>query len=72
MTTKELLIACGSGVMPKVKNEVFGIGQVTTIKDNDRYIGCAVKFESPNYDIWFWDSNETDKRTKYMRELSLL
>lgn len=72
LNTKQLLIACGKGEFPQVSHPILGIGQVVTIKNNGRNFGCSVKFEVPDYDVWFTDSQDTDKRTKYMRELTLI
>ena len=71
MTFEELLIACSSGKMPKVRTQGGSIGTVCVIKDNGRHKGCAVNFPGIAWDTWFTDSDETDKRTRYMRELSL-
>jgi len=70
MTFEELLKASANG-LPKV-NYNGNIGKVTTIKDNGRYRGCAVNFFGKSYDDWFHDSDETDKRSKYMRDLTVI
>lgn len=79
MTFEELLIACSCGKMPTV--ELIGkpvkfsnqnLGVVTTIKDNGRHRGVAVKFKDLDYDTWFHDLDDTDKRSRYMRELKIV
>lgn len=74
MTFIELLTSCSKGTLPLVLHEKFGVGCVTTIKhqsDGSKFKGCAVRFYSIPYDTWFSDSDDTDKRSKYMRELIL-
>jgi hypothetical protein len=57
---------------PSVFHKEFGVGNVTTIKDNGKYKGVGITFvNGPNYEVWFWDSGDTDKRTRYMRDLVL-
>lgn len=78
MTFKELLIACGAGEMPMVeasetpKNAKSNIGQVLNIKFRDPYTGCGVLFPGLNYLVWFNADDGTDKRSRYMRKLTLL
>lgn len=81
MTLEELLKACASGKMPKVKcsskinNATSQIGQVTVIKcdtGHASYRGCAVKFPPNNYDNWFYEEDGTDGRKHYMKELELV
>lgn len=70
MTFEELLRACGNnGRLPEV---VYNgkIGKVTTIRDNGLLKGCSVNL-GKDYDDWFHDSESTDKRSKYMRDLTL-
>lgn len=77
MTFQELLKSCSEGEFPTVQyiGEIrfakSNIGKVNTVKENGRHKGCAVTFEGLNYSTWFSDSEETDKRTKYMRDLIL-
>jgi hypothetical protein len=79
MTFEELLKACASGEMPKVKligthrNITTGaIGQVVTIKKNRNHGGVSVDFGIINYDCWFHDSKDEDKRSNYMYQLELI
>jgi hypothetical protein len=68
MKFEDLLKACASGLPIVYYNG--NKGQVTTIKDNGRYKGCAVNF-GKNYDEWFHDVESEDKRSKYMKDLNL-
>ncbi len=70
MTFIDLLNACAYGSLPKVKYNNAD-GAVTTIKDNGKYKGCGVSFPGIYGEVWFWDSPETDKRSRYMRDLTL-
>jgi hypothetical protein len=77
MTFDDLLNSTPNGLpMVKVDHDIRGatsrIGKVVVIKDNGRHRGCAVQFPGLNYDTWFSDSEETDARSKYMRQLTLL
>jgi hypothetical protein len=79
MTMKELLKACGDGEMPKVKlisHRKYiaegSIGQVVTIKNNRSFGGCSVDFGIINYDCWFHDSEDNDKRSSYMYQLEIV
>ncbi len=75
MTFEELLKASCNG-LPEVKTFVAvnratsNIGKVVALKDNGKFKGCAVQFPGLDYDIWFTDSNETDKRSRYMYHLA--
>lgn len=80
MTIEQLLKACSSGNMPRVRIETpvrhstAHTGIVTTIKqsaDCEGHTGCAVRFDGMKYDSWFHAKTGTDKRTRYMSELSL-
>lgn len=60
--------------MPCVDHPALGFGRVTVIKDKadgSNFRGCAVRFDNMNYDVWFHDSTDTDKRSKYLRELTI-
>jgi hypothetical protein len=72
MTIADVLqsLACQSGKMPQVITNSGVVGQVTTIKDNGKHRGIGVQFPDLNYETWFNDSNDTDKRFRYMRDLS--
>lgn len=72
MTFKEILRACASGEMPCVETKDGTMGQVVTIKSNGRHKGIAVYFSGVGCDTWFTDSDDTDNRTKYMRDLRLV
>lgn len=73
MTFKELLTKSAElGEFPRVFYPEHGPGTITVLKNNRSYKGCGVQFDSLNYDKWFWDSDEADKRTKYMRDLTFL
>lgn len=78
MTFQELLKACASGKMPRVKStehfkgHTSTTGTVTTIKTNGKHSGCAVTFDGMAYDTWFHEEWEEDKRSKYMNQLILL
>lgn len=71
MTVIELLKACAeAGDFVKVSHK-GKVGIVTTFKGGGSHFkGCAVRFDDKTYDDWFWDSDETDNRRKYMRDLS--
>lgn len=74
MTMKELLKACGSGEMPRVlltDDLCYRTGTICTIK-NGSTKGCAVIFDTSRYEQWFHDSQETDRRRRYMRDLMLI
>lgn len=47
-------------------------GKVTVIKSNGRHSGVGVLFPGLNYDIWFHNSDDTDKRSRYIRDLILV
>lgn len=68
----ELIKACAKGRLPKVKTGTGLVGQVSVIKDNGRHKGIGVVFPGLEYDTWFNDSEETDKRSRYMRELVIV
>lgn len=78
MNFSELLIACGSGKMPRViytgdnhkKIKKGTSGTITTIKDNGRHKGVAVNFGN-DWDDWFHESDDTDKRSLYLRDLTI-
>lgn len=72
MQWSDLIKACASGSLPKVKTEKGTIGQVSVIKANDRYRGIGVALPELNYDLFYHDSEDTDKRSRYMRDLSLV
>lgn len=85
MTFEELLKACGSGKLPKVKtskpfshkNAEGGfsrpeIGVVVTIKNTDRHKGCAVYYEGLNWYPWYRADNGNDYRSQYMRDLTII
>lgn len=70
MTVKDLLKEAGSGEMPSVIDVTTReTGRVTCIKSNDNYRGCEVKFPLKNWNVWYHDSEEKDKRSRYMRDL---
>jgi hypothetical protein len=77
MTFEELLKACQTGTMPKVKVLYMlpyaqsDIGTVTTIKDNGKHKGIGVQFPGMKWETWFADSKDNYRRTKYMRDLIL-
>jgi hypothetical protein len=71
MTFEEVLKACAIGEMPKVKDSVGRVGQVITIKNGDGYHGIAVLFDDQNWADWFRAGDDTDRRRKYMRDLTL-
>lgn len=74
MKFDEMLKACSIGVMPMVEHEKLGVGRVTVIKskaDGSTFVGCAVRFNGYNFDLWFHDSDGQDKRSRYMYELKL-
>lgn len=75
MTFTELLETVGAEAkLPEVFHKELGVGRVTVIKDQadgSKFRGCAVRFPQLNYDTWFTDSKETDKRSKYLRDLWL-
>ncbi len=68
-------MACGSfKVRSKVpiQGATSHIGIVQELKIlNEKNRGCGVKFPGLNYNTWFHDSDGTDKRTKYMRDLEI-
>ncbi len=74
---EDILKACLSGKMPRVQssepikftNETKGT--VTTIKANAKHCGVGVTFDGLNYELWFTESDDTDKRTRYIRQLTL-
>ncbi len=71
LTFEDVLKACAGGNMPKVVTEKGTVGIVTTIKDNGRYKGIAVKLWGMDYDLWFHESDSSDKRSRYIRDLKL-
>lgn len=70
MTFEELLKQCADGKMPQVLYN-GKICQVVTIKNGDGYFGVGVNIGNKWVD-WFHAENGTDKRKKYMSELSPL
>lgn len=77
MTFSELLAACINGLpdvecTSKVHGALNNRGKVVVIKDNGRFRGCGVQFSGLNYDTWFWDSEEGDARSHYMRDLKVV
>ncbi len=78
MKFEEILKACSSGKLPKVlsscpiKYAQSAKGTVTTIKANGKHSGVGVTFEGLDYELWFHDSDDTDKRTRYLRDLTLI
>jgi hypothetical protein len=78
MRWDELLKAFSHGKMPSVKVEnipefsTSNVGVVSVIKDNGRHRGVGVVFPGLKYDTWFHDSDGTDKRSKYLRDLHLV
>lgn len=79
MTRQELLDALPKGFpkveftgLPPLKFVSSNIGQVTSIRLIGKHIGVGVQFEGVNYDHWFHDSDETDKRSRYLRDLKLV
>ncbi len=82
LTFEELLKACSSGEMPQVfvddtiRGASSNVGTVVCIKkqnvSNWHTQGCAVHFPGMKYTIWFNAVTETDKRSRYMAELTLL
>jgi len=70
MTFKELLQQCANGEMPKVLYN-GKVCQVVTIKNGDGYNGVGVNTGN-NYTDWFHAESGTDKRKKYMSELSVV
>lgn len=77
MTFNELLISLSSGHFPRVNSSIkhrhaeSSSGVVTTIKDSHGYRGCAVRFDGMTYDTWFYDDPGTDKRMRYMDQLTI-
>lgn len=69
MTFEELLQASASGLPKVMYNGVDG--RVTVIKDNGSFKGCACRFKE-NYDHWFYAADGDDKRSKYMKDLTLI
>lgn len=69
MTFEELLKECANGKMPKV---IYNgkICQVVTIKNGDGYYGVGVNIGNKWVD-WFHAEIGTDKRKKYMSELTI-
>lgn len=77
MTWEEVMSYCATGKMPRVHyngklNHNNHKGQVTTIKNNGKHRGVGVMFDGLEYEMWFHDSEDTDKRTRYMRDLAVL
>lgn len=79
MTYEQLLKKVGEGKMPEVKTLVkikyatSDVGRVTTIKDNGRHRGIAVRFPGCDWDTWFHDNTEgSDKRTLYLHQLQIV
>jgi hypothetical protein len=74
---QELLQACGTGFMPRVRRGTR-IGTVQAIKlpssrnNAKQHNGCAVLFDGENYEVWYHNSDETDKRRVYMRDLEIV
>lgn len=72
MTIKEVLNASENGILPEV-NYKGKIGRITVIKKNTTvsgWCGVAVSFPGGKYDEWFYEETGTDKRKKYMSELT--
>lgn len=55
-----------------IQGATSNIGIVQEVKIlNEKNKGCGVSFPGLNYNTWFHDSDGTDKRTKYMRDLEI-
>lgn len=78
MTFQEILYACGQGYMPRVKVEkplspnASRYGEVIGIKNGDGFEGVIVNFPGMSCNTWFHAEDGTDKRKKYMKDLTLI
>jgi hypothetical protein len=75
MKFEEVLKACAGGSLPKVRTTDGLEGHITVIKDHNNVRGVEVVIPSiPSYKgvRWYWDSDETDKRRNYMRDLMII
>lgn len=78
MTFDEILKSCSSGKLPRVTTNIevpytsHVTGTITTIKQNSRHCGVGVTFDGLAYEVWHHDSKDNDKRSRYIRNLSLL
>ena len=74
MTFEEALKACADGTMPKVITQDGHEAQVTVIKNHNKTKGVEIVIPGlPEWKStrWYWDSDETDKRRNYIRDLNL-
>ena len=81
MTISDILKACSSGKMPRVKTSrkvngaISDIGIVVIIKCGTTasdYRGVGVHFSGLKYDTWFAELEEKDHRRHYMSELAIV
>lgn len=72
MTWTELIEAINPDHMPRVLWQGKFSGTVTEIRFTNSYKGITVQFDDRNYGMWFWENDEYDKRSKYLRDLELL
>ncbi len=78
LTFTDILKACGNGQLPKVyttnpkNNDQLIFGTVTTIKHNGKHFGVGVTFDGLNYESWFYESDDDDKRSRYIRDLKII
>ncbi len=72
MTFKELIeFIQEHEQFPEVRHNQLGVGKVVLLSEgNDHTLGCGVQFSKRQWKDWFWDSDKSDKRTKYMRDLA--
>lgn len=75
MTMTELLHHMAAGnfkvqVKHPLMHATSDIGIVQEIKIfGEKNVGCGVNFPGTNWNTWFHQSDETDKRKRYMRDL---
>lgn len=70
MNWTDLLMELSKGEMPNVSYN-GKIGKVVLIKDNGRHKGIGVDF-GKGYDDFFHEEVKSDKRSKYINELTLV
>lgn len=74
MTFKKILQTIGAtGHLPWFRTKKGEVGPLVTIKTNHTWRGVGISLNGRDkYDTWFHDSDETDQRRHYIRDLELI